>query len=347
MSYAKLHSSIVDSSIWCEDAETCKVWVTMLALADRDGVVDLTPAALARRAQIERRKVDEALARFMAPDPDSRTPDHEGRRIAPNSSGCGFVLLNYEAHRERGSDAERRRKNAERQKRYRERRACERVDSDDSNALRNAPLRHVTPPSVSALEGGVGGDAAARDPGTLDNGPEPPCDAPEILAPQRSTDPPARQQAPDAAATAGDELLRLIDAHRDLYLNHHRGRADPAGWACTAGKWLLMRDGLAQMYRRVRDGDPFAGQRGMPVAEQFDVLRRAYVAPSWGDGQTWAALLSRRQPGDYWRRNAFKIADALDASANRGSGRDAAPSAAEVERRKQIEEDRALKGRRS
>ena len=35
MSFTKVHQSILQSSLWCEDSDTKVVWITMLALADK------------------------------------------------------------------------------------------------------------------------------------------------------------------------------------------------------------------------------------------------------------------------------------------------------------------------
>jgi hypothetical protein len=105
-SFTKLFASIVSSSIWTEDAETRVVWVTMLALADKDGEVWASVGGLAKQAGVSREKCASALAKFMAPDPDSRTKDNEGRRIAEIDGG--WVLLNYAKYRELGRGEDRR-----------------------------------------------------------------------------------------------------------------------------------------------------------------------------------------------------------------------------------------------
>ena len=96
--FTKLLSSITDSSIWDEDNETRIVWVTLLAMADKDGVVHAAVTGIAHRSRIPIASTERALGRFMAPDKYSRSPDYEGRRIERVEGG--FSLLNHARIRE-------------------------------------------------------------------------------------------------------------------------------------------------------------------------------------------------------------------------------------------------------
>jgi hypothetical protein len=100
--YVKLYSSIVTSSIWSEDSDTCKVWITLLALADRSGFVFGSSSGLARIAAVEAPTVRTVLEKFMAPDPESsdlvRNPEGEGRRLKEIEGG--WQILNYEHYRD-------------------------------------------------------------------------------------------------------------------------------------------------------------------------------------------------------------------------------------------------------
>jgi hypothetical protein len=115
--YTKLFASILDSTIWQEAAHTRLVWITMLAMADRDGIVEASVPGLAARAGVERAQCEEALAVLLAPDPDSRTPTAEGRRIERVPGG--WLLINHELYRHRSSAEERREKEADRKRRAR------------------------------------------------------------------------------------------------------------------------------------------------------------------------------------------------------------------------------------
>lgn len=100
--YTKLFSDIVDSSIWDEDAETCKVWVTLLALSDANGYVRGSPGWLAGKAKVSVELCERALEKFKNPDPRSRTPDNDGRRIEQLEDG--WLILNYISFRGRLSN---------------------------------------------------------------------------------------------------------------------------------------------------------------------------------------------------------------------------------------------------
>lgn len=130
--YTKLFGSILDSTVWHTPAHVRLVWITMLAMADRDGVVEASVPGLALRAGVERGHCEQALALFLSPDPDSRTPDYEGRRI--EAVDGGWRLLNHGKYSDKLSSADKAEKNALRQKRWRER-----------NAKRNASNAPVTP----------------------------------------------------------------------------------------------------------------------------------------------------------------------------------------------------------
>lgn len=91
--YTKLFSSITASTIWSEPAGTRLVWITMLAMAHKDGCVYASVPGLARQANVSREETEVALECFLAPDPDSRTPEHEGRRIEVIDGG--WRLLNH------------------------------------------------------------------------------------------------------------------------------------------------------------------------------------------------------------------------------------------------------------
>ena len=99
--YTKLFNSIVGSTIWREDPATKVVWITLLALADRDGIVESSIPGLANYAGVSIPETEAALQKFMAPDVYSGSPENEGRRIEPVDGG--WRLLNYDKYRLRMS----------------------------------------------------------------------------------------------------------------------------------------------------------------------------------------------------------------------------------------------------
>ncbi len=136
--YVKLFSSLLDSTVWYTPPAVKVVWITMLAMADRDGIVEASVPGLASRAGVPREDCELALDIFLSPDLDSRTKDFEGRRI--EAIDGGWKLLNYEKYREKASKEEAAEKNRQRQERSRDRRRL--------SVTRNAVSREVTPVTV-------------------------------------------------------------------------------------------------------------------------------------------------------------------------------------------------------
>ncbi len=96
--YTKLFEQILESTIWCEPDSTRVVWITMLAMSDRDGEVLASVPGLAKRANVSIELTRAAIACFLAPDADSRTKDYEGRRIAEIEGG--WQILNHAKYRD-------------------------------------------------------------------------------------------------------------------------------------------------------------------------------------------------------------------------------------------------------
>lgn len=121
--YSKLMSSIVTSSVWVEPDSTFRVWIAMLALKDKDGIVQASIPGLANLCNFtdldgnpvpRERALDlaqRAIDKFLAPDPYSRTPDNEGRRI--EAVAGGWRVLNHEHYRRMHSAERKRTYNAE------------------------------------------------------------------------------------------------------------------------------------------------------------------------------------------------------------------------------------------
>jgi hypothetical protein len=116
-SFTKLFASITESTVWGESMSTRIVWICMLAMADQHGRVMASVPGLAHRARVSLEEALAALKRFMTPDPYSRTPDHEGRRIEVIDGG--WRLLNYAKYRAMKDEENERARNAERQARFR------------------------------------------------------------------------------------------------------------------------------------------------------------------------------------------------------------------------------------
>ena len=143
MAYTKLFNSIVTSTIWSEDDKTRIVWITMLALADKNGEVQGSIPGLARIAGVPIDDCRASICKFLSPDPDSRTKDDEGKRIEEIDGG--WVLLNHSKYRGMASDDDRRNQAAIRQQRVRDRKARQSVtpESRDSHATVTPESRQI------------------------------------------------------------------------------------------------------------------------------------------------------------------------------------------------------------
>lgn len=126
--FTKLFGSITTSTIWQEDSDTRVVWITMLAAADRDGLVEASVPGLASLARVGLKETEAALNRFLTPDKYSRSSEYEGRRI--EAVDGGWRILNYEKYRQRMSAEDVRERARLRQQRHRDRQRGM-VNSDD------------------------------------------------------------------------------------------------------------------------------------------------------------------------------------------------------------------------
>lgn len=100
--YTKLFSDIITSSIWNEDDKTRIVWITLLALSNAHGRVHCALPSLAIMSRVKDDECEKAIKKLESPDRHSRTDTHEGRRIEKTEGG--WLIINYEKHRNRLSE---------------------------------------------------------------------------------------------------------------------------------------------------------------------------------------------------------------------------------------------------
>jgi hypothetical protein len=123
--FTKLYSDVVNSSVWKLPSDERIVWITMLALKDRDGRVIGSLEWLADMARVPDEACRRAVKKLLAPDPRSRSLEHEGRRISRIDGG--WYVLNHFRYRD-GEETIReyqRRKQAE----YRQRKRREAMEA--------------------------------------------------------------------------------------------------------------------------------------------------------------------------------------------------------------------------
>ena len=119
MSYCKLATTLLGSTLWAEDANIRLTWVTMLLLKDAKGEVHTSIPGLAHFARVPLQDCERALEKFLSPDKYSNNKDFEGRRIEEIEGG--WFIINHEHYRDLDSDVDRKKKDAARQQRKRNR----------------------------------------------------------------------------------------------------------------------------------------------------------------------------------------------------------------------------------
>lgn len=118
--YSKLDCGIVDSSLWEMPHEYLRVWIAMLAKTDATGYVRVAAPAMARLCHLTREEFDRIIEVYCAPDPESRTSDHDGRRLEKVEGG--WQILNYSKYRDGLKQPD---SSAGRMRKLREKRKCD------------------------------------------------------------------------------------------------------------------------------------------------------------------------------------------------------------------------------
>jgi hypothetical protein len=143
--FSKLDSGITLSSVWAEPYHVRIVWITFLALKNKDGYVRASFSGIQRAANVTVDECIEAIRVLESPDPDSRTPDYEGRRIEKIEGG--WIVLNHEKYRVR-SDIQKE-QTKERVRRFREKQKLNSDSVTHCNVTQELPSVSV---SVSESE---------------------------------------------------------------------------------------------------------------------------------------------------------------------------------------------------
>jgi len=115
--YTKLFNSILASSVWQESLSTKVLWITMLAMADKDGIAEASIPGLAKISGLSIAETEAGIASLAAPDKYSRTKEFEGRRI--EACEGGWKILNHPKYRAKMSADERREYKRIKQREYR------------------------------------------------------------------------------------------------------------------------------------------------------------------------------------------------------------------------------------
>ncbi len=120
----------------------------LLILADRNGVVDMTLEAIARRTNRPLELIQKTITELEGPDPYSRTPDANGARIfrLDDHRNWGWGIVNYDYYRKLASQEQRREKTKIRTQKWRKK------------------LRESSPERHAASQGVTGDDLPSPSP---------------------------------------------------------------------------------------------------------------------------------------------------------------------------------------
>ena len=140
--FIKLFNQILDSSI-ADDRRLRHFFTDIMLCCDSAGFVMMTEAAISRRIGTTIDEVKWGLAELMKPDPRSKTPDHEGRRIeAVEGSGYGWRVINFETYKSIRSTEDMRDKTRDRVRKFR----AKKRGTFDTEPTHNPPQKKEAPP---------------------------------------------------------------------------------------------------------------------------------------------------------------------------------------------------------
>jgi len=99
-SFAKIYGDMLAGSSLMEASVYARwLFVYLLACSDKEGRYHAqTVGTLGRHANIPAEYIEQAVKELEEPDSNSRTPEHEGRRIEKIPGG--WRVLNYEKYRD-------------------------------------------------------------------------------------------------------------------------------------------------------------------------------------------------------------------------------------------------------
>lgn len=130
--YGKIFDTIYRGTLFGH-WEAIVTFQQLIVLADADGIVDMTPQAIFAHTSIPLEIIEKGLKKLSEPDPYSRTPGEEGRRIVciDEHRPWGWQIVNYLKYKHLKDSDEVREQNRVRAQRFRDK--------------RNATSRDVTP----------------------------------------------------------------------------------------------------------------------------------------------------------------------------------------------------------
>lgn len=99
--YGKVFSQMYDGTLATKGPwQALVTFQQLIVLADMDGDVDMTAEAISRRTTVPLDVIKIGIAALEAPDPESRSPGNDGRRIVRlrEHTDWGWHLVNYQRY---------------------------------------------------------------------------------------------------------------------------------------------------------------------------------------------------------------------------------------------------------
>lgn len=205
--YGKLFASMYDGTLYGK-WQALVTFQQMVILSTPDGIVDMTSQNISGRTSIPLEIIEAGIADLEAPDPHSRTPDHEGRRIIrlDEHRPWGWQIVNHKKYKELISIEQKREADRER---IRGKRASHPVATCRKVSRRVANVAHSDSYSDSDAKKSVkAGKTAPTDPAWL-------ADLKDLM-PKRSGDPNWRGavRAGTARIAEGHTTMQFLDGAR-------------------------------------------------------------------------------------------------------------------------------------
>ena len=107
MSYGKIFETVFTGTLFGSGPTVFAVWAYVIATAKPPGTVELNPKLLAACIGTDISDVKRAIEVLCAPDPDSRNPDQEGRRLVL-LEGMQYQVVSFQKYRDMRDSEQRR-----------------------------------------------------------------------------------------------------------------------------------------------------------------------------------------------------------------------------------------------